>query len=186
MAVVLVVLGLAVAGCGGSDSGSGSDTEAVATETTSSEETTSTEETVTTEETTSDETTETQGGGVSGVLSEDCAELVSLSSTFAEAFAATASGQSANLDESSKFFEEFADRVPQEIRDDFRIVAQNYSKIAEALKDVGPISASSSAADLAEAAQKLQEATKNIDQAEVGAAATRIGEWASANCNAGG
>jgi hypothetical protein len=182
--LALALLALGAAGCGGSD-GSGSADEAVATETTAE---TVAEETMTTEETTSTDTTSSGGttGGLEGVLSDECAELVNLSATFAEAFSSASSGQTADLDRSAEFFEQFADKVPEEIRDDFQIVAENFTKIVEALKDVGPISASSSAEDLAQAVQKLQEATKDIDQAEVNAAATRIGAWANANCNVGG
>jgi hypothetical protein len=183
LAVALALVALVAAGCGSDSSTSGS-TETVATEATSTEETAAEETTST--ETTDTETTGTETTDLSGILSEDCAELVALGSKFAEAFSASTSGQTPDYEASAKFFDEFADRVPEEIRADFRVVAENYRKIIDALKDVGPISAQSSPEELAAAIKKLEQATKGIDQAKVNAAATRIGAWANANCNANG
>lgn len=178
-AVLLAVLALAAAGCGGSDSSS--DSATVAAETTATEETAATE---TTEETTATDTSEETG--VSGVLSEDCQELIGLAATFAEAFSATTSGQSADLEQSQRFFQEFAERVPEEIRDDYRIVADNYAKIVKAIEDAGQLPSQPSQAELTQWLQKVQSALANVDQAEVTAATTRIGAWAETNCPTGG
>lgn len=167
---IALVLALAAvgAGCGGSDDESSGDT----TETT-------TEETFTFDTTEDTETdgTETDTDDTDGLATGECRELVDASSQLSQALGAA--GASGDLGDSSEFFDEFADRAPDEIRDDFQILAEAYSEYADALGDVDLQSGETpSAEDL----QALQEALSSIDQAEVTAASQRISEWATANC----
>ena len=109
------------AGCGGSDSNEASpDTTAVPTETMSVETTSTT-----------DSGTSTDDGSI-GDLSGDCAQFAGVSSKIAQSL----SGQDANMEDAAKAFADIADQVPDEIKDDYQVIAENFSKIAEALKGV--------------------------------------------------
>jgi hypothetical protein len=165
--LLLAALALVAAGCGGDNSSEASGD----TSTTVAEETTTEE---TTEETTSD-ATETTSTDDDVSLSGKCAEFAGLGAKISEAMA----GGNAGLDEASALFDELASQVPDEIKADFQVIAKNFSKIADALKevDIKP-GETPSAEDLA----KLQELTSSLDSAEVQKASANIEKWAAANC----
>jgi hypothetical protein len=121
IAVVLAALALAGAGCGGGDESSGT-TETTVTETTTDE--------TTTDETTTEETT-TDGSG--GLTSGDCADLVNASAELAQAFAAA--GATGDAGAASEFFDRF--EAPDEIREDFQVLADAYAEYIAALQDIG-------------------------------------------------
>ena len=90
-----------------------------------------------------------------------------------------ARGGNEGLDEASKLFDELASQVPDEIKADFEVIAENFSKIAEALKDVDLASGETpSAEDVA----KLQELTSSLNSTEVQQASENIQAWAEENC----
>ena len=157
--LLLAVLALAAAGCGGDDDG---DEAAGTTETAIVEET----------ETTDDDSTTTEAGGA---LGGECAEFAGLSAKLSQALG----GTSGDLESATGVFDELADQVPDEIRDDYQVLAENFSKLAEALKDVDlSAGATPSPEDLA----KIQEVTQSLDSAEVQEASQNIEAWASENC----
>lgn len=166
IAVVFVVLALAFvgAGCGGGDDSSGA-TDTTLTETTATEETTT--EGTTTEET----TTDTSGGLASG----DCAELVNASAELAQAFAAA--GATGDSGGASDFFDQF--EAPDEIREDFQVLATAYAEYAAALQDIGLESGQTPTPDQL---QQFQQALASIDQPAVAAASERISTWVNTNC----
>ena len=168
IALVVLMLALAGAGCGGGDEASGT-TDTTATETTTTDETT-TEET-TTDETTTEETT-TDG---SGLASGECEELVNASAELAQAFAAA--GGTGDFGQASDFFDRF--EAPDEIRADFRILADAYAQYAEALQDIG---LESGQTPTAEQLQQFQQALTSIDEPNVTAASERISAWVNQNC----
>jgi hypothetical protein len=173
LAIVVAVLGLALvgAGCGGDDdsSATGDTTEIVETTT----EDTTTEDT-TTEDATEDDATDDD---LSGLASEDCIELATASAGLGQAFAAPGSEL-----EAADAFEELADRVPDEIRDDWQVLADAYETYAEALGDVD---LSGGGTPDAETLQALQQALSSIDQQAVADASRNVSEWAQANCPSG-
>jgi hypothetical protein len=162
IAAVLVVLALAGAGCGGGDESSGT-TDATATETTATDETT-------TEET----TTDVSGGLASG----DCAELVNASAALAQAFAPA--GATGDIGGASDFFDNF--EAPDEIREDFQVLATAYADYIAALQDIGLESGQTPSADQL---QRLQQALASFDQQAVTAASQRISTWVTTNCPSG-
>jgi len=165
---VVLVLALAGASCGGDDEAS-SDGDDVTIETTTDE--------TTTDDTTTDETTDDDTGDLDELASGECQELVAASTSFSEAFGAA--GQDGDVDDVSELFEEFADRAPEEIRDDFAILAEAYASYAEV---IGDVQIEPGETPDAEALARLQEALASIDQAEVTAASQRISDWATENC----
>ena len=165
-ALLIAVLALVAAGCGGSSSDeASSDTETtVATETTTPEETTAT----------------TDDSGTStdidlGNLSGECKQFAGISSKLAQSL----SGQDANMEDAAKAFADIADQVPDEIKDDYQVIAENFAKIAEALKGVDLTSGQTPSP---EALAKLQELSKTMDSAEVQQASQHIEAWVSEHC----
>ena len=162
--LVLVLALLAVAaGCGGDDDDEGDDAAAV---------------TQTSGDGSDDDAMEDDDGeDASGLASDECEELAELSTKMGEAFSGT--GGSDDIQEQAEFFEDFADETPEEIREDFQVIAEAYTKLADALED----------ADLQageqpdpEAIQKLQEATQSLDQERLNEASANIQKWSEENC----
>jgi hypothetical protein len=184
-AACAALLLLVAAGCGGDDDDSGSTTTTAASQL----------EDVTTDETGTDEmdtseaelddddmadeemTTSDDDMDMSEIASaENCRELGALSTKLSEAFGATGAS---DTEEYASFLEEFAERAPEEIRDDFRVVAESYGKIAEALEGFDP---SSTTPPSAEKLAELQRIVAEIDQAELTAASANITTWITENC----
>ena len=164
LAVLLVAaLALVAAGCGGDD---GEDSAATA-------ETTVVEETTGTTEDDGSEMTETDDG--STTLGGECAQFAGLSAKLSQAFA----GTSPDLDSVSEVFEEVADQVPEEIRDDYEVLAANFDELADALKG---IDLSSGETPSPEAIAKLQQLSSQLSTPEVQEATQNIEAWAQANC----
>ena len=69
--------------------------------------------------------------------------------------------------------------VPDEIKDDYQVIAQNFAKIAEALKGVDLTSGQTPSP---EALAKLQELSKTMNSAEVQQASQHIEAWVKEHC----
>jgi hypothetical protein len=167
LAIAVAVLGLALvgAGCGGDDEEAASDdtTVTMTTET----------ETTDTGETTDEGTTDDTLGGFD-FDDEDCRELADTSSAIGQLFAAPGS----ELDESDAF-EQFADRVPDEIRDDYQVLADAFAEYREALAD---LDIGQGETPTAEDVQAIVQALSSIDQAAVSEATQNISAWVTENC----
>ena len=171
IAVALSAFLLVVAGCGGDDEAA-SDTTTL-TDTTTDE--TTTDETTTDDTTTDDTTTDDDLGDLA---SGECRDLVESGQKLSQAFGA-ASPTGEDLDDVSRFFDEFADSAPEEIRADFRVLADAWEVYAEVLPD---LQVEPGETPDPEALAKLQEATTSIDQQKVTAASARIEAWTTENC----
>jgi len=166
IAVAVFALVLVGAGCGGGDDEAGSTDTAVITDTTDTDETT--------DDTTTDETTDETDTDFSGDLSGDCLEAVQAYSA-----ALAAAGAGGDSDDSLDVFQEFADQAPEEIRDDFQVLAQAYATYIQELGDLGLEPGEvPSADDLA----KLTQAAAAFNNPEVTAANERVTAWADENC----
>jgi hypothetical protein len=158
------LLVLAFAGCGGDGDSSASE-DTVATETTTTEETTEEE---TTEETTEEEATEettTEESSDSGAVSaEDCQEFAEATAEISGALSGTA-----DVGELQDTFEALTAAAPDEIKDDFQVLADYVTDIAEVVGDGTPS---------AEDAQALA----SLDATAVTAASQNIATWATENC----
>jgi hypothetical protein len=168
-AAVVAALMLVAAGCGGSNEESSSAaTETVTTEAT----TTETETDMVTEE------TETTSSGVAG-LTGACQDLVEVSQKFGEAMAAATGAGGNDLAATSKAFEAFADKVPDEVKDDFQALAEAFAVYADALKGLDLKAGST---PTAEQVAKLVEATQALDQEKLSKASAGIDAWVKENC----
>jgi hypothetical protein len=175
--LVVGVLAIAAAGCGGSDETSGTDTTA-ATETTT-EETTTTQATDT-EATDTETATDTDTGatGSGNFASGDCLKLVQSSQELTQALSAAGNG-TGDLKDAAKLFQEFVDKAPDDIKADLQVLADAYSTYAAALGDVNLQAGETPSA---ETLAKLQKAASSIDTPKVTAASKRLGTWASEHC----
>jgi hypothetical protein len=160
--IAVLTFAIAGAGCGGGDD------EASDTDTTAIVDTT-------TDDTTTDETsTETTDIDTSGDLSGDCLEAVQ---AYSAALAAAGSGGSS--EDAAESLRAFAEQAPEEIQDDFEVLAQAVGKYFDELRDLG-LSAGEqpSAEDIA----KLTQAAAAFNDAEVQAANENVSAWADENC----
>ena len=170
-------------GCGGDDS--------IAADTTTTEtttETTTTEDTETTETETRDrghrtedtETTDTTDTETSArgdfATSENCEDFAEIGS---EALRGDYGNRRTDLDAASDAFAELTAAAPEEIKDDFQVIADAYNKLADALQGVDLTSTNPDPQALAKIAQVSQE----FDQAELTQASTNITTWAQENCS---
>ena len=145
----VAALALALAGCGGSsNSGNDATADTVATDTSASTEDTSTvdistvdtsTEDTSTEDTstvdTSTENTSTETGDLAG-LSGKCADLAKASQAFGAAIASSGGG-SDDLDTTADAYKALAQKAPDEIKDDFEVLAGVMSDYAKAFRDAG-------------------------------------------------
>jgi hypothetical protein len=160
-------LALLAAGCGGSDSESAAETTTVETTETDMEETT--------EETTGDADEDSDLGAFA---SGECLELAQVGAKFSESFSGTG-----DAGEIEAFFQELADKAPDEIQDDLQVLAEAMGEYAEAFKDIDLTSAA--AAD-PETVQKLQELAEKFDDTKYQQASENIQAWAEENCSTTG
>jgi hypothetical protein len=172
-AILIAAIGallLLAAGCGGDDDESAADTQAAAASTTDDLDTTEGET----------EAAETEAAEEPDFANaENCKEFTELGQKVS---AALGGGEGADADATKKLLNEFAEEAPEEIRDDFRVIADAYSKIAEALEDANVAPGETPSA---EDAAKLQEVAGQIDQAKLTEANTNITTWVTENCQSG-
>src|SRR5713101_8125638 len=163
---LLAALALVAAGCGGSKKKNAAATTTTAAATTTQATTT---ETTTTQATTTQATTTTSS--LSGIASaKNCKDLVDLGQKFSAAFSGTANGQ--DVKKQAALFKEFADKAPSDIRADFQVIADYFSKIATVAGHL-KIGQTPDAATIA----KLQKLSTEIDQTKLTAASKHIAAW---------
>jgi hypothetical protein len=177
IAVPVAALLLVAAGCGGSSSDTAGDTTAtIASIDTTAADTTAADTTESTDTIGTDTSSSTEDASLEG-----CTKLTELSVKFSQALGSASSGSGApDLQATAKAYEEFADQVPEEIRDAFRTVAAAFSTYADVLKDVDLSSGETPDPDTL---AKLADAAKALDNTKLTAATTEIEAWAKANCN---
>jgi hypothetical protein len=165
----IAVLLLAAAACGSGDDESAADTQAAAASTTDDGAAT-TAAADTTSDDGSDDTPSFEG-------SKDCVELAQLGAKVSEALG----GTGADTEKTKEFLDEFADKAPDEISDDFQVIADAYSKIADAIADAN---VKPGETPDPEALAKLQSVATELDQTKLAEANTNITAWVSENCGA--
>ena len=162
--LLLAAFALLAAGCGGDDSdssASGDDAAAVETEATDAADDMST----------ADDGTADDG---TASLEGECANFAGLSAKLSSAFAGTN-----GVDSAAEVFDEIADQVPEEIRDDYEVLADNFQELADALKGIDFAAGETPSP---EALAKLQELSKSMDSTEVQQASQHIETWVQEHC----
>jgi predicted small secreted protein len=110
-----------------------------------------------------------------------CAEVVAAMASAANAIPAAMSGSAADLEQSVEAMQAFAAEAPEEIREDFQLLAEAYARIGQALADSGYDPASGQPPS-AEAMAALQEAGAELNTEEFQAASERISAYFEAEC----
>jgi hypothetical protein len=167
LAIVLVlVLAVIGAGCGGDDEAAEKTNTGVVTDTVGTDETT-------TDETTTDESDDTDSGSFA---SGECQELIDAAATLG----LIAASDAFEAEEVSEFSEALIDAAPEEIRSDIETVADAWATVP--FEDLGlEPGEPPSAADIA----RYQQALAATATPEVTAANERLTAWAEENCPGG-
>jgi hypothetical protein len=124
----------------------------------------------------------TGGDGDVGIFGAgECAEVVAAMASAANALPAAMSGSAGDLEQSVEAMQAFAAEAPEEIREDFQMLAEAYARIGQILADSGydPASGEPPSAD---AIAALQEAGNELNSAELQAAGERINAYFEAEC----
>ena len=176
---MLALFALTAAGCGGGGNkeSAGTTTEATVPATTEAATTeAATTEAATTEAATTQAVTTTSK--LAGIASaKNCRDLAEVGQKFSAAFSGAAKAQ--NLKKEAQLLKEFADRAPAEIRDDFEVLGDYMTKIANAVGNLKP-----GATPNAQTLAKLQKLSTEIDQQKLTRASTNISAWVQKNCHA--
>jgi hypothetical protein len=184
VAAAVAVLAFVAAGCGGSsDSNSEAAGDTAVTETSSTTDTSTT--TDTTEDTsTSTDTTEATSTDTSGNLaglSGDCKDLAAAGQKFGAAIASSANGGNSDLQVTADAFKEFVAQAPDELKDDFQVLAKVITVYAAALKDIDFKAGSTpTPAQIA----KLTKLGQSLNSADVQKASAAISAWSKSHCGA--
>jgi len=182
-----VALAVAAAGCGGSSStserasgtptttaattGAGSGATAATTTGSSSSETTATVGSST-------GTATTGGANATGAAPARCLEFAAAAAKLSEALAASG-GAPSERDSLEAYFSGVAAKAPASIREAFETLAAAIGRYVEALDAAGVKPGSAPSGD---ALAKLQQALKEIDNAEVRQASAKIEAWVKGGC----
>ena len=171
LTMVVAVLGLALvgAGCGGGDDEAASDESGI----------TITTETTETEDTETTESTDTDVSGSLGNLTEDCLAAVGAFAALSQAVAAAGTGGDSSAEDSAELFRQFADKAPDEIQNDIRVLADAYASYVQELADLDLQPGETPSADQI---QQLTQASEKLNTSEITAASEHFNTWASTNC----
>lgn len=163
--LVVVALVLAAAGCGGGGSKSAATTATPATTAAT-----------TTSQTTTEAQTTTAGTNAFGfATAANCRQLADLGTKYSEALSGASS--SGDLKKVAQLLKDFAAKTPGSIRPEFKILADDYAKIADAVGNLKPGTTPS-----ADTLAKLQKLSTEIDTTRLAQASTRISAWLQKNC----
>jgi hypothetical protein len=182
--LVVLALSLTAAGCGGGGKKSAAATESATTEVATTEATTTesamkeeaTTEAATTEAATTEAATTRAATSPSfSALSGKCRDLASSAQKLSAAF--TGSPNGADLKKYAKLLQDFAKKVPSEIRADFQVLADYVSKVADV---AGSLKAGKTPDP--QTLAKLQKISTEVDQAKLTRASQHVQAWVQKNC----
>ena len=177
LVVLVAALAFAFAGaaCGGGDDEASDDSGITITETTDTD-----TETTETDDTTTDDSgtdTDTDTGDFNAFASEDCQGLVAASLAISGAVGAAGSQDVSGEVEK---FAEYAEQVPEEIRDDVQVLAAAYAEYIDELQGIG---LEAGEVPSASQLQQLQAAGQSLGSSEVQAASERMSAWTEEHCS---
>jgi hypothetical protein len=162
IAVVVLVLVLAVAGCGGGKKKSAAATTAAATATTSA--------------------ASTGAAAPSFASTKNCQQLSALGAKMSKALQASAGNGLSSLGDEANIFKTLASVAPAEIRGDFETFAAAFSGYAKALGNAGiKPGKTATAAQIA----ALTAAAKSFSTPKLQAAEQHLAAWGQKNCGIG-
>jgi hypothetical protein len=141
--------------------------------------TTATDTTATDTTATTTSGTDTSAAAALGALasSGNCKSFADLGAAFSSAL----SGAGGDPQKEAQVFQQFVDQAPSDIKADLQVIADDFSKIADALKGVD---LSSGKTPDAAALAKIAALQGSLDQQKLATAEQHISAWATKNCHA--
>jgi hypothetical protein len=112
-------------------------------------------------------------------ISEECIDASLAYSAVISQSAAAFTGDTDAVEDSADKLKEFADKAPDEIKDDFEAMAETLEKYYEELEDLDLGSGTPSAGEIA----KIVAAGELLQEADFQAASGRVSEWVEENCD---
>jgi hypothetical protein len=183
LTALLVVVALAATGCGSKSKSAATTqttTQAAQTTTTTTTAAAATTTTTAAAATTTTTSTSAAAGAIAGfATSKNCQQLVSLSAKLGQALTGAGSG---DMKAYSDYLNGLAASAPADIRPDFKVIADAYSKIIQAL---GGASLKAGQAPDAATLAKLAKLGQEINEPAVTKAGTDISNWVQKNCSHG-
>jgi hypothetical protein len=168
---VILTFSLAAACGGDDDSTDASDTSAA-----------DDDDTTTTDDDSDDSGVDDVSAFFDALGDEGCQGLYSL---YASVFAGLGN-PNGELGDTNQYFRELADNAPDEIADDFEVLADYMRRYFEALEDAGVDFDDPDSVNDPEAAQKyieaLTELSEDVDSSELEEASNNINDWAQEEC----
>ena len=179
--LLALVLGVAAA-CGGDDDESSDAAEpaAVAEEPADEGDASADDSAAEDEEPAAEEDSGDDAAALDNIDAEKCAEALGAQSDLANVFA-TGTPESGDFEKAADALDEIAENAPDEIKDDFEVLAGFMREYLEAVGDIDLTSETPDPEDI----QKLQEFAESIDQARLTEAGENIQAWAAENCPQG-
>jgi hypothetical protein len=177
---ILVVLALTLLGCGGSDSDSDTGTPTTVTATT-------TAPTASADTTTTSQRPATTSGSNGDASFANCPELLTWTNDFVAANQAAFAGGTdpTGFEYTAEYFQEFASRAPDEIRDDMQVITDAFSGFFDALAelDVDFTDPSSMASLTPAQIQQLEDAAEMMGTDAVDEAGDNINAFFERECS---
>ena len=123
--------------------------------------------------------TDTSAAAALGALasSGNCKSFADLGAAFSSAL----TGAGGDPQKEAQLFQQFVDQAPSDIKADMQVIADDFSKIADALKGVD---LSSGKTPDPAALAKIAALQGSLDQQKLATAEQHITAWATANCHA--
>ena len=106
---------------------------------------------------------------------EDCQDAVAAMSSVAAGASAAFGGGGTDISDSIETFRQFADRAPDEIKDEMQLMAKAYGDFVEALGDYDPSSGEAPP-------QEVMDAIAKLDNDELSAASEKVSSYFEEHC----
>ena len=114
-------------------------------------------------------------------VSEGCADALAAMSSASTGVSSAFAGDASDLEDAVEAMEDYADDAPEEIRDDFRLVASAYARFVEVIVE-SDIDLSGDEVPDQETMDALEDASAELDDEELSAASERIQEFFAEEC----
>jgi hypothetical protein len=177
--LLALVLGVAAA-CGGDDDESSDAAEPAAVAAEPADEGDASADDSADEEPAAEEDSGDDAAALDNIDAEQCAEALGAQSDLANVFS-SGTPDSGDFEKAADALDEIAENAPDEIKDDFEVLAGFMREYVEVVGDIDVTSETPDPEDI----QKLQEFAESIDQARLTEAGENIQAWAAENCPQG-
>jgi hypothetical protein len=124
-------------------------------------------------------------GAAEALLGKDCVEAATAYAAAVTSAGQVFAGAGENVESDLEKLQAYADKAPDEIKDDLKVVAEAYSDFVTGYADID-YDATSGKPPTQEQADALEELGKKLDNDEVTAASDNVSAWFDENCKQNG